>query len=345
MMRLLFILLLLPVFAKAQIRIDAYGDTLKGNVKKVIQYGAFTIIHGAEVYGTNTATKSIYTFDSTTGLELITFYNEQEKEMAKEVIQFDSKGHVLTDNFYTDRDVMYRKRTYKFDTYGRQIEKCDVHYPFRASYLIEYGEVREVINDSAGHCTIYIYDKMGHLAEKIELEISDSRTTTDNLAAYKYDLASRKTEEYVLNLRSCGEEGRYILFYTGGKGYATKTVFKYDSLNRLAACIKYSELKIPNPSQHEKHSGTFIGMKTVYNYRGQSWTATDLTNTLLFREDDGSITTGTTWTHPNWEAKSNETLEYDDHGNVIKKTRYGQLLFERKIEYFQIDISPGSNRK
>lgn len=328
----LILFTLFCVGASAQVRMDSYGDTLKGNIKKITQHGRFEIASPDGLY--TSTVKCIYTCDTSRDIELIKYYKEQDKEAAREEIHFDSHGRILTDNAYTDIDSLYKRSTYTYDEQGLLIEKREINYPFHSGYQMEDAELGTGFQDSLGKCTKYAYDNKGRLAEKIELEIWDSRIKTDNLAAYKYDAANRKTEEYELNLRACFEDERYVLFYTGGKGYAKKAVFTYDSLNRLASCTKYSELKVPNPSWHEKHTGIFIGWKTVYNYSGKNAVADDLTSMSLFREDNGAITTGTPSTDLNHAAETYETLEYDKHGNVIRKMRHGQLVFERTIEYY-----------
>ena len=62
---------------RAQVRIDNYGDTLKGNVKRMTQNGVIVI--GSPAGSQTSTTKCIYTYDTANGNELIKFYNELDK--------------------------------------------------------------------------------------------------------------------------------------------------------------------------------------------------------------------------------------------------------------------------
>lgn len=328
-------LLLIVMFAAdahAQVQIDASGDTLKGNVKRMTQY--YISRNNGAVVGLTDTIKSVYTYDESRRIELVKYSRKHDQETTREEIFFDSKGNILERRSYTDLDSLYRRCTYKYNSTGKQIESHEINYPFHASYPFEVGEVSIEFNDSLGSDILYIYDSMGRLAEKTQILIWDSRKTTDNIAAYRYDAKGNKTEEYNLNLRACDQEQKYFLFYINGKGYSTKTVFKYDSLNRLAERTEYSEEKNPSALWREQHTGTFIGRRTVYNYSGQNEVANGNTVVSLYREADGSITKDTPMQFPNWDAKADETVEYDNHGNVIRKTRWNQLVFERTIEYY-----------
>ena len=129
-------------------------------------------------------------------------------------------------------------------------------------------------------------------------------------------------------------EDKYFLFYFGGRGYATKTVFKYDGSNRLAERTEYSEQKMAAPFPGNRHSGTLIGRKTVYNFSAQEKIADNLSVMSLYWEADSSVTAATPMTLPNWAGKTNETLEHDKQGNVTKKMKWNQFVFRRTIEYF-----------
>ncbi len=332
-MKLLAAFFLFPMGAYAQIRIDSYGDSLKGNVKSMTQYSVSTKSSGVTGYVKPDTTKCIYTCDVAKGTELIRFYNEHDKETSHEVIQFDGKGHVLEQRYYTDLDSLYMKCTYAYEVHGWETKNCRVNYPFHASYPKEEQEVSTSFKDSLGSYTTYTYDNVGHVTERVDQSSVDAYITTDEIMAYKYDLKGNKTEEYDLNVRACGQEN-YVLFYFDGRGYTKKTLFKYDSRGRVAERMEYTERKKPSSFMNDQQRGTSIGMKHHYTYSGEDDIADNDTMMQLYRESDNSITTGKPTTITPWVDRNKAIKEYDKQGNVVKKIQYNMLVYTRTIAYF-----------
>ena len=327
------LLLCISTCTNAQVRIAMNGDTLTGNIKKMTEsvYNVYRPTYNSILRKTDTM-KCAYTCDTAIGVEnvgIVSFYNNHSVTSSV-VMRFDNNGHIIEKDFYTDIDSLYMKETYRYDQNSREIEACQVTYPFHASSTAEYDEVVQV-KDSMGFCTEYKYDGIGNMIEMTIGSVGSQEKMIDERTVNKYDSKGNKTEED--NFKRY-QRDNYVTFQSDGNEFTSKTIFKYDGRNRLIERTEYA-LKKPAPDAYlpprERYS-TLIGNKEVYTYDGQSKLETSITYLRIYREKDGTITTEKQSTGEVPKYEKNEAL--DKHGNVIKRMNGKHLALERQIEYY-----------
>jgi len=187
--------------------------------------------------------------------------------------------------------------------------------------------------DTATEATYYKYSNEGLVVEmkkqnigrKLSFDDSPKRIdTTVEEAYYKYDNRQNRTEEILFSKKSDGTPAD-----------STKIFLKYDDKDILI------EKKVYSPKINDDHSqpdlGKLVGNGWQYTYDGSGKTVSNYYK--IFRKADGLEIKSQQRDVPIYireseEEKKQYQLEYDNHGNVIKKTAIsGWVAFTREIAY------------
>ncbi len=333
--------------AYAQVRISFGGDTLKGNIKKMIET--------EYIYSWSTNIKIVYTSDMSERSEMARFYDEKDILRGKWVAKFDDKGHVIKTSLYCN-DTPCQVFTHRYDLQGREIEgrsaqhlntRCNSFsdwlggvisnwvigtYTSVKSYRNEYDKAGRLKATKEEHFSIggdadttiettgYRYDGNNWIAVQVKRKTdikSGSIDTGIEITSYKYDSHGNKVEEDVTN------NG-----YSSWRPGFSKSLFRYDARHNLVETKTYGI----SDSYAKPHSGTNIGTGSEYTYDSLG-NRTSHNFHYLYREDDGSETQDVSILYTMNEDKPEELKEYDKQGNLIKKTRDGRVVFIREIEY------------
>lgn len=165
--------------SQCQVRITFYGDTLKGNIKKMTE-------HRFEWMDT---IKTVYTWDATKHLGTAIFNDG----FAKWFVRYDKGGHILEESLYSYNDKLCRQSTYSYNIDGGGIESRELQYLCQ-----QCNNLSDRLNNSASNWVAGIfvstslnkseYDDTGRLIRKMKKSyssISGSDTTTE-ITSYKY---------------------------------------------------------------------------------------------------------------------------------------------------------------
>ncbi len=267
-------------------------------------------------------------------LEIITLEN-QRSDWDEVTLRFDDKGLLIErDAYAARRDLPFSVSTYIYNLRGRKIMERNVTYP-KINPGIYHDISIGTLPDSTLQWSVYYYDDEDSLVEWTMVELNDSVPETDLIRAYKYDNKGRKIEEDDINCYSAKD---YVAFNVDGREFTERETFKYDDHNRLVESDGYFENKdTSHPYYLTRHTGTMVGVKEMYVYSGLSETEDSTISLRVYRENDGSITTdgatGAAYMGRHL-PENNVTVEYDGHGNVIRRKTNGRVVMNREIEYF-----------
>ncbi len=182
-MKHFFIFLLwIPFVSSAQIRVDAKGDKLNGNVKKMVEYEYSFLGHRNR--NRVPFPIAIYTYDEEMKQENVYHY------------QGDSTRYIFRDIFKFDKDKLIEcHHIQKTNTHGNYLENDSTCYLIAYQYN-DNGRLSEEVSTSLDRHssqhytkTDYLYDKQGNVIEKdvyYHLNALDDRfDTVKNI--FKYD--------------------------------------------------------------------------------------------------------------------------------------------------------------
>ena len=178
--------------SSAQIRVDAKGEKLNGNVKKMVecQYG-----FGYRNRKPLLVETAIYTYDEKTNQEAVYYYwsSDSTRYVYSDIFKFD--GRKLTEHQHVEKvahgsfmkeDSIYYIFTNKYDDSNRLIEELRIskhHDSSKTVYLYDkHGNVIEKDRFNGVEKKIFKYDSGGHIIQK---DSYDDRVTYHTIYMYR----------------------------------------------------------------------------------------------------------------------------------------------------------------
>jgi len=320
----------ISVCSYAQVRLSFYGDTLKGDIKKMTEYNY--------IYSWEKSVRFDYTCDVSRGMEVAVYCEADNKPCVKWLVRYD-KDRAVEKSLYNSEGQLCHTTTYKYDGLGRVVEQTYVDSSGGScnalgDYLdgaISNWAVGADQRSRSGRVNSYQYDAAGHIVKE-ETRYFGSEGTQADITEYKYDSKGNKVEARLLRVGFDWVKN----WYSDGKEITSKDIFTYDTHNNLVEDKGY--FVSSNDNSSAPHAGKIVGGGSEYIYDSLN-NRKSVNFYRLYKQEDGSEEKEVYRTQQeslmsNVENGPEEKKEYDDRGNVIKKTRGGIVLLQREIEYF-----------
>lgn len=290
----------------AQVRKTYNGDTLIGNVKKVIEYdnrGEFIV-------------KRVYRGHPLLHTQIANFYQGDSHFLkATWVLKYDNANQILENSLYAGVDSLCEAKFYQYDDSGKIIERRIVNDYCDNCVRLTSWLINGMYSYNQGIHTIttqYKYDIRGKLeTEKKEqiIAIEHSRDTNVTITVYKYD---GKGNEIAIRKESWYSDSSVDL-----------TLKKYTSDNRLS---EKRELRF---DLNKKDTDITIHMVTyMYDNNGNIIEEREYSNQSVFQDSGRN----------KMILLTIYTYKYDQLDNLIDSRVY----YENKIRhYVMINYSGG----
>lgn len=290
----------------AQVRKTYNGDTLIGNVKKVIEYD-----NRGELI-----VKRVYRGHPLLHTQIANFYQGDSHLLkATWLLKYDNTNQILENSLYAGADSLCEAKYYQYDDSGKLIERRIVNDYCDNCVRLTSWLINGMYSYNQGIHTIttqYKYDIRGKLeTEKKEqiIAIEHSRDTNVTITVYKYD---GKGNEIAIRKESWYSDSSVDL-----------TLKKYTSDNRVS---EKRELRF---DLNKKDTDTTIHMVTyMYDNNGNIIEEREYSNQSVF-QDSGQN---------KMILLTRYTYKYDQLDNLIDSRVY----YENKIRhYVMINYSGG----
>ncbi len=331
----------------AQVRRLYNGDTLNGNVKKVIEYSKSFDDSIASIYTCDTAAHTI------TG----SFFSKEELK-GRWIVSCDPVGNIIESDLYFGSNTPCYKVLNEQNAQGHVIksQKTLFSHDYHIFSDWEGGCISEwpAYNYPLYDLTFYAYDHCGNLVS--ETTYSYERDKSDTMyeqKTFEYDNHGhlvKKEEKYwgryysgvQRRVYKYDEKGREMEiafsdnatntklsdWYNGGVPVTKKTVNVYDTHDNLTETKEYY---FSNYMDGPPHSGVKVGTTTVYKYDSLG-NKKNYCTYRLYHEDDGTELRQLRICRP--VEQNPEQIVRDEHGNVVKRIYKNNIELVRAIEYY-----------
>lgn len=244
----------------AQARLGYFGDTLKGNVKKMTE----TRYSNTPGMTDMVDLVSIYTWDTISRTETIKFFREDHTYLGMCILKFDAQNRVI-ENSLSCSDAPCTSTTYQYDQNGDIIKKLEIIHPYTynendddykpagcnilTDWLYDMMTNWPVYRDSAVTSTIYKFHKPGQLKSYASEHITYGQETFDTTiktVIYNYDSEGREveTKEDVINIgRDTSAKITYKKYNNDGKELEAGVI---ETEKRAGIKYAFSEIKYYN---------------------------------------------------------------------------------------------------
>lgn len=249
----------------AQTKITGFGDTIKGNVKKMIEFREETDVYIV----------AVYTWDTIAHTSTIKYFKEDRTYKGKSISSFDSNSRLTSQNLYCHNNKLCTKLNLQYDMQGREVEYHYVHYGHR-DYSTYPGDCNSLYDWLNGQITYWIigfdssieihrrvFDNDGRLANKMDVSILDNDSTV-KLTENKHDVSGNKIESITLTISSRTSDTTVEIvryrYYDSGDKYVEQTKVSYplgyawpDTTIDVTRNIHYTEEELYNSDRLGKY--------------------------------------------------------------------------------------------
>lgn len=292
--------LLYPVPTRAQMLVMLSGDTLRGPIKKLIEY-------------TSWGQKTMYEWDTTNKIITCSIYLENRLG-GKSILKYNNGYITEVISMCADGTVFERIKT-SHDKATRLVQQRTTAYP--THYGITAGSCLSLINDGIIDCYPpididssmrtykYKYDEQGRVLWKL-----------DYYSKHKDGYITTETTEHIYQNLPTGNKEQKIHIYINASAYTADTTFE-----------------ITNYTFHNKYTDKLVLEEGLRFSNSSSWPDTSISRKELQYDSSGNLIVEwefsdyinypkVHWQTDGREVNTKNTYSYDEHNNLIEEKSY-----------------------